>query len=256
MSLHRVKLHANGPALWPGHKPLKEVLHLKRTSLEMVWEGTYQGNPSPPGGYIFKKEWWHEKNRYDWSDHRPINLCIARYISFDTAQKDDESNDLTGYTVAELMPDYRLNIRYVDDARLEFPDLISHITHVAKAYNRDGKLRAVVIEDKSSGTSALQTLRKSAEDWLAALIVAFNPTTDKTTRFKQAAAWCKLGCVLLPFAHEDVLWLYDFEQQLFGVPQTKFDDMTDSFAQLILYLENLIEHGYRARKKAVNDETD
>ncbi len=226
------------------------------TTPALVWSGTYQGTPTPSGGYSFRRSFWQGKNRYDWHDSEIASRCIARYISWDTAKKDGEDNDWTAYTVGELMPDYRLNIRHVFQSRLQFPDLTSAIESAALTWNRDGKLKAVVIEDKSSGTSALQTLRRSADAWLQALLIGFMPTTDKVTRFGQAAVWCNNGCVQMPYLERDLIWLAEFEEQLFTVPQSKFDDMADSFTQLILYIENILEHGYHARKQAVKDEIE
>ncbi len=240
-------IHKNGPALWPEHKPLTEVLQLKRETTDQVWSGTYQGVPSPPGGSVFKREWWPAGNRFDIADEGIVNECYARYISWDTAKSELETADYTAYTVAELWPDYRLGIRMVKQERLEFPNLTALMQMAAITWNRDNKLRGIIIEDKDSGTSALQTLRHSAPTWLSAMLVPFIPTTDKVTRANQAAVWCKLGCVRLPRPAMDLFWLADFEDELFDFPQAAHDDRVDSFVQIVLYLEHLLSAGRRAR---------
>lgn len=245
MTTYQVMLHNEGPALWPAHKPLAEVLELRETTPELVWSGTYQGVPTPPGGYIFKRGWWPAGRRYSLSDRAIYNLVYGRWISWDTALKDKETTDYSAFTVGELWPDYRLGIRLVKQVRLEFPYLPQEIERVARAWNRDGKLRGILIEDKASGTSALQTLAAGAEPWIRQLLIPFMPTTDKVTRASQAAVWCRNGCVLLPLPGEP--WLIDFEDELFGFPQVAHDDRTDSMSQLILYLENLLAAGRQAR---------
>jgi predicted phage terminase large subunit-like protein len=225
---------------------LTEVLELKATTPELTWSGTYQGVPTPPGGYIFKRTWWKD-NRYDIQDQAVKNLVYARYISWDTAEKAKEEHDYSAFTVAELWPDYRLGIRRVQQMKLEFPDLTAEMEHQAKLWNFDGKLHGILIEDKSSGTSALQTLAASAQAWLRPLLIPFIPTTDKVTKGNQAAVWCKNGSVLLPIPSEHCPWLIDFEDELFSFPQVKHDHRTDTFTQLILYLEHILSAGYEAR---------
>jgi len=171
---------------------------------------------------------------------------IARYLSSDTAL-DGESNAYTAVTVGELTPNYRLNIREVWRDRLQFPLLPDAIEHIATRWNMDGLLRGVIIEDKASGTSALQTLRAAAPAWLRDLLISFQPNGDKETRAKQSAVWCANGSVSLPQPSDAVPWLFDFTRELFEFPRGAYADQVDSFAQLIIYLENMLEEGYRVR---------
>ena len=242
MTTHRLLLHSDGPALWPQHKPLGEVLELRAVTPALIWSGTYQGVPSPPGGYIFKRSWWRRKNRYE-----TVGDCHARFISWDTGMKDEEKHDPSACLVADLLPDYRLYLRWAYAEQLEFPDLATQIQVVAETWNHDGKLSGVIIEDKASGTSALQTLRAVAPAWLVPLLMGFMPTTDKVTRAGQASVWCQNDCVLFPRPGAAMHWLIDFEDELFNFPQATHDDRVDAFSQLLLYLENLLEHGYHAR---------
>lgn len=246
-TVRSVHLH-DGRCLWPQHKPLDEVMLLKETTRPLIFSGTYQGLPTPPGGYIFKRAWWNGPGRrYSLDDQKVKNLVYGRWLSFDTANKAKDDNDYSAYSVVELWPDYRLGLRYAQAERWEFPQLPQEIEAAALKWNYDEKLKGILIEDKQSGTSALQTLAATSPNWLRPLLIPFMPTTDKVTRAEQAAVWCKNGSVLLPYVGQDLHWLIDFEDQLFNFPQATYDDLTDSFSQVILYLENLLEHGYHAR---------
>lgn len=250
MQTHRVLVHRNGPALWPEHKPLAEVLSLKATTPEPVWEATYQGNPSPPGGYVFKRTWWAEDGRrYDHADGKSGHKVLARWISWDTAEKDKEGAAFTVGAVVELLTDYSLQLRHIYRERLEFPALPPQIESLARLYNQDGKLNGILIEDKSSGTSAYQTLALSAPEWLKPLLVAFQPSGDKVTRAQQAAVWCRSGMVALPHPADSCIWLMDFEDELFNFPQAAFKDQVDAFSQAVIYLENFLAEGLRARNE-------
>lgn len=253
---YRYKLHENYEivdgepliALWPEHKPLAEVLELRDTTIPAVWTGTYQGLPTPPGGTVFLRSWWDQpERRYKAEDTRRQNQTIARWLSWDTATSEDDSAAYSALVVGELLPDYRLALSFVYRERLLFPDLVAKIKDTATRFNRDGKLHGVIIEDKSSGTSAYQTLISSAESWLIPLLTAFMPTTDKVTRAQQASLWCSNGSVLLPHPSPAVPWLMDFEDELFDFPGSIYRDQVDAFSQLILWTENLLAEGWRAR---------
>ena len=250
----RVLLHSNGPALWPEHRPLAEVKELEATTPEPIWWCTYQGRPTPPSGQVFRREWWFaDGRRFDAGDPWHVNACVARWLSWDTAFKDTATSAFTACSVGELWPDYRLALREVWRRKLQFPDLPEMIAAFARRYNGDSKLRGVIVEDKASGISALQTLNASAEDWLRGLLVAFPPSGDKETRANQAAVWCKNGSILLPLANEAAEWLVDFEDELFTFPSGAFKDQVDSFSQLAIYLEHLLSDGYRQRSRDSSD---
>ena len=53
--------------------------------------------------------------------------------------------------------------------------------------------------------------------------------------------------VLLPQPGPEAVWLMDFEDELFNFPQGRFADQVDAFSQLILYVENYLAEGWRAR---------
>lgn len=248
MQTRSYSLHRDGPALWPAHKPLAEVLSLRDGTPEIVWQGTYQGNPQPPEGTKFRREWWRDKNRYDATDEALVNSCLARWQSWDTGFKDKETSAFTACTTGELWPDYRLAIRRVYRERLLFPDLPDAIEREARWGNSDGKLRGVVIEDKASGISAIQTLGATAEPWLRKLLTPFEVSLSKEQRADLASVPCKQGGVLLPHPDPSVAWLLDFEDEWFGFPQSTFKDQVDSAVQLIIYLEHYLSAGFAARQ--------
>lgn len=212
----------------------------------------------PKGARTFSRSWWRGHNRYDPTDLELAARTEERWISFDTAEKDEDSNAYTAWAVGDLVVPAntlgrRLVVREIGRDRLQFPDLLACIKDVAERHNRDGKLRGVVIEDKSSGTSAYQTLAAASDKRLADLLRLFQPRVAKEQRWSQAAVWCKLGCVWLPHAHEDVPWLGTFEQELFGLPDSEFKDQADAFSQLCLYLEHYLAEAHAARSDGARE---
>jgi predicted phage terminase large subunit-like protein len=235
-----------GELLWPERVPEPEVRKLE-ASLASDAAGQLQQRPAPAGGSIFLSEWWEGRSRFDASDSRVRNLVVGRWLSFDTALKDAETNDFTGLSVMELDPSYQAMLRESWKKRLQFPQLASTIQDEARRWNYDGKLRGIIIEDKGSGTSALQTIRQGAEEWIANLLIAFQPQGSKEYRARQASLWCDRGCVLLPEPGENAQWLLDFTETLFKFPNVSHDDDVDGFVQGILYLEHLLAAGWQAR---------
>jgi predicted phage terminase large subunit-like protein len=248
MQTYHYTVHRNGPALWPEHKSLTEILKLQATTPSLIWEGTYQGNPTPAGGYVFRRKFWNGKNRYAADGHDLRGLVVARFQSWDTAEEVGESNAWTACVTGEIMRDYRLAIRHMYRARLTFDALPATIESQARQWNGDGLLHGVVIEDKSSGKSAQQTLRVTAPEWLRPLISPYRPVGSKEARAGAAAVWCRNDMVWLPHPGNEVGWLIDFEDELFTFPQGAFADQVDAFSQLVLYSENYLSAGWEAKE--------
>ena len=227
----------NGELLWKARFGKKEVQSLKNTLSALDAAGQLQQRPSTVEGNIFKKEWFSE--RIENTD------IVSRWISADTAQSIKSTADPNAIIVGELTSDYRLFIRFVSKKRLEFTDLQEEVERVAKKYRH--KLQGVIIESKSSGISLQQSITKTSPEWLGELIIPWNPQGDKIKRFYQAAIWAEKGCIILPPANESYPWLYDFEDELFKIPNSKHDDQADSLSQLVIYLENYLAEGLKYR---------
>lgn len=230
--------------------PPAELEAARDESPPRVYRQEYEASFVDDATMIFERSWWAGQNRYDPEDQTIPFRSIARWCSWDTAMKDKVTNAYTARVVGELMPNYQLIIRHVWRDRLTFPALPTAISQDATQYYYDGpgeKLRGVIIEDKSSGVSALQTLRASAQPWLVPLLIGFQPSGDKAQRAEQAAVWCRNGCVLLPEPGPATPWLMDFENELFTAPQSEFMDQVDAFSQLILWVENFLATGWHAR---------
>ncbi len=195
----------------------------------------------------FKRAWWRRRNRYDATDPAWSHRAAGRYQFWDTALKDTNTSAYSAMVELEVQPDYRVLVRRVFREKLIYPDLVPVIEAEAARGNADLKLRGVVIEDKASGISAIQTLQQAGPAWLRTLVIPFEPKGDKRQRGQQAAVWCKLGCVWLPEPSEAVPWLLDFESELYAAPDGAYLDQHDAATMGILYLEHIIAAGYQAR---------
>lgn len=245
MRTYQTVIHTDGPALWPAHLPLADVLKLRATTPVLVWEGTYQGNPTPTGGHTFKREYWQDKNRYVAGEY--AGKVVARYQSWDFAEKDKETNDFSVCITADILADYRMLIRHVYRDRITFDVVPQTVIAMARQWNRDGLLRNVIIEDKSSGTPAYQTVKATAEEWLKPLLIAYQPMGGKVERANAASVWCANGMVWLPQPADDTPWLMDLEDELFAFPQGTHDDQVDALSQAVIFCEHILSTGWRSR---------
>lgn len=224
----------------------KGLAELDETERRQLEDGLWVTDPA---GKPFLRDWWRSGNRFDAAaDRALLHTVVGRWHSWDTALKTAEHNAFTALVVGEVTADYRLVIREVWQDRLMVPFLAETVRDRAVAGNRDGKLEKVIIEDQASGTGVVQTLGLG-DAWLAKRLFAFRPGPhgDKVQRAQQAALWCKRGCVLLPHPGASSPWLYEFEKQLFNFPDVEYRDMVDAFSQLVIYLENYLAAGWRAR---------
>lgn len=238
-----------GAALCPPRYPLAKLRKMAGRLGTYFWNALYQQRPAAREGGYFKREWWSGEARYDPMDRNLAAIAKHRWILWDTALSEKATSAYSAAIVVDLLPDYRLVVREVWRARLAFPDLVTQITDLAKRYNVDGKLKGLVIEDKSSGTSAIQTLAASADKWLRKLLVPFMPTGSKEARAGQAAVWVENGSILLPEPSLAVPWLSDFEAELFNFPNSKNKDQVDILSMAALYLEPYLAVGYKRRHR-------
>lgn len=222
----------------------RSLMELDPIERQQLLEGLWVTDPHERS---FRRDWWRGQNRYDPDDSQWRASAVARIQSWDTGIKDKDNSAYTAVAVGEFTRDYRLVLREVWREKLIFPDLTEYIDQFARRYNRDGKLRGVLIEDKASGTSAYQTLTSASPDY-GNMLVPFAPSGSKEQRAQQASVWCKLGCVLLPTPSESTPWLHDFENELFAFPGSEYADQVDAFTQLILYMEPYIREGYYLRQ--------
>jgi len=111
--------------------------------------------------------------------------------------------------------------------KLEYPDLKRAAINHAMKWNPV----SVLIEDKASGQSLIQDLRR--ETLLP--IIAIKPKGDKVSRLSSVLGIMEAGKVRLP---NHAPWLADFETELFSFPNSAYDDQVDSLSQAIIWLRD------------------
>jgi len=241
-----------GEVLWPERYDLDSLEATRASVTDQDWSSLYQQSPTVVGGSIYKQEFWAEnRNRYSIHDRRQENTVIGRWFFIDTAMKSKDDSDYSVIAVVEMLPDYRIRLRHVWREKIDSAFLPQIIIDLAQRWNHDEKLQNIVIEDKSSGTTVIQTLRLVAPEWIASIIQEFQPAGTKEYRAKQGSVWCNFDMVLLPYVDELLDWyndcISDENGELFKFPNAQNDDFVDTFSMAILFLEHYLQQGNLAR---------
>lgn len=206
-----------GDALCPERFDLPKLERIKKRLGAYYFSALYQQRPVPLTGGIVKSSWI---NRYR------IPPQGAVFISLDTANKAKELSDYSVFTVW-TQTDTGYYLLDVVRERLEYPDL----KHSTKTLAQKWKPSAILIEDKGSGQSLIQELKREGA-WNC---IAIEPEGDKVTRMATEAAAFESGRVWLP---ENAPWLSDFELELLRFPGAPNDDQVDSTSQFLRWVRN------------------
>lgn len=217
----------DGSSFWEANSNFSiEKLRRLEKAGAYVFAGQYMQNPAPIGGGILKESWyqpWHLLPKLKW-----------RKIYADTASKTKEIND---YSVFQCWGDDGNGGKYLIDqmrGKWEAPELLD----VARAFwmkhnDQDkehlGKLRAMMVEDKSSGTALIQTLARERVP-----IIGIKRNIDKITRAMDAAPMIQAGNVYIPAAAE---WRSAFIAESNQFPNGKHDDQLDPMFDAVVDMD-------------------
>ncbi len=190
-----------GSPLWAFKQDLEKLEVL--ASDKYTFSSQYQQNPSPLGGGMFKDKYWK------YYDVLPADIDLYR-IYGDTAQKTKERND---FSVFQLWARSRTQgIFLVDQFRgkWEAPDLESKLVefwnkHKPTQFKPMGA-QVVKIEDKSSGSSLIQSIKKN-------YMIPVEPiqrNTNKVLRAMGVVKYFAAGYIHLPRNAE---YLHDYKEE-------------------------------------------
>ena len=121
----------------------------------LVFSAQFQQSPIPLEGNLIKREWI----RY-FKGNLPRKEHDYFVISWDTAMKASELADYSVGTVWHVQ-DRGQKIHLVDlvRGRLEYPDLVAAAVALWRKWKLQGNITDLVIEDKGSGSSLIQSLK-------------------------------------------------------------------------------------------------
>jgi predicted phage terminase large subunit-like protein len=209
-------------ALFPQLKSREFILERKQLYTNAEFQSLYQQMPLITGGGVIKVKFF--------GYYKKLPILKFRKIFADTAQKTSESNDYSVFQCWGYGEDRKAYLLDQIRGKWEAPELQRRAVsfwnkHSAFEITYYGSLRAMCVEDKSSGTGLIQQIKKDA----LLPIVAIPRVKDKYTRVLDILPQIESGYVMLP---EDAHFTSDFvnECEAFTSDNShKFDDQVDPF---------------------------
>lgn len=215
----------NNMALWPA-KMSREELRRIEASKPYEFSGQYMQRPIPLGGGMFKDAWLSHRYRA-----RPNFLRIIQ--SWDTAQKDKIGRNDPSVCTTWGVTSTGYYLLDVFVKHLEYPDLLQRSKDLAAAWNP----HLILIEDKSSGSSLIQDLRRNTR----LPVHAVEPEGSKIDRAESVTGDYEAGLVLLP---ESAPWIAGYIAELTTFPLSANDDQVDSSSQFLAYMRKNAGRSY------------
>lgn len=207
---------ANGELMFPERFSEKQVAALEASLGSHATAGQLQQRPNPRGGRIIKTEWF--------GSHSQLPIIKYRSIYGDTAQKTAERNDYSVFECWGNGVDGKIYLIDMIRGKWEAPELERRAVafwqkHMEADSSLFGKLRKLNIEDKSSGTGLIQSLKTKA----GIPIAGIQRDRDKYTRLLDVLGYIEAGSVSLP-ANEPFTSDFLSECESFSADDTHAND--------------------------------
>ena len=216
------------------HPQREDAMLLQRAQRELgsfAFAAQYQQAPILRDGGMIEADWLH------YYDNAPAASHCERVVqSWDTAIKAQAHHDASVcITVGEY--DGRHYVLDVLSIRAEYPLLRRTIIEHAQQWQP----HALLIEDKASGQSLLQDLRKDTP----LPVIARMPKGDKVTRVAAITPLIESGVLLLP---RHAPWMSDFVAELLNFPHAAHDDCVDALSQYLNWIRERHTGQIRVRR--------
>lgn len=221
---------------WPYKEPITQLLAMERGDgadqsgariSRFVFNSQYQQTPVAIGGNIIKGEYF---GRY-----KVLPKIKYRKIFADTAQKTKERNDFSVFECWGMGDDGKIYLLDLIRGKWEAPELQKRaiafwMKHKALDVDKFGQLREMIVEDKSSGTGLVQTLKIHPHN---IPIKPIERVKDKLTRVMDVIPYIEAGLVSLP---EEAAYTNDFiaENEAFTADDSHdHDDQVDPMVDAV-----------------------
>jgi predicted phage terminase large subunit-like protein len=207
---------APGP-LWDYKHNMAQINGLRMNpKTKYVFDAQYMQRPSSKGGTLFQPNWWSYYGEYDAAQSRVylesgrVIQLLYKSIYADTAQKTKNYHDYSVFQLWGKGDDGRIYLLDQLRARLEAPDLEKQAIrfvrkHQYRAHVNSMGVRSIKVEDKSSGTGLIQTLKRKGFN-----IDGIPRNIDKVSRATDGAPRIAEGEVVLP---NSAYWLPDYVKE-------------------------------------------
>ena len=200
--------------LWGERFPLEE-LHRRKRLNPREFASLYQQMPYVEGGNLIKTEWWQKFPE----GLTPENFT-SLVIGIDTAFKKTETADYSAAVVAGMDRNGDMYIIEIVRGKYDFPELKQRLIRLNNKWRGKG-LRGLYIEDKASGQSIIQELKRES----GISVIPYKVVHDKVARVNAILPLIEGGRVYLPQTAD---WLDSFIDETVQFPSANHDDQVDA----------------------------
>lgn len=251
----------DGELMWPERFGEKEVSALESSLGPYMASGRLQQSPVPPGGGMFKREWWKVWEPAD-GKWPTFDYLVG---SVDGAFTEDEENDPSAMTVwgvfkgengvnrVMLVKAWRKFLQMHGDVTERGPNetfrqwirkaqpkwgLVEWVAETCRFRNPDGvvigTIDRLLIESKASGITAAQEIQRlyGNEGWMTQLV---DPKGDKVARAHAIVPLFSNGLIHAP----DREWADTVIDEMANFPKGTYRDLTDTASQALKHLRVL-----------------
>ena len=241
------EIENNRFSYWPYKEPLQQLLSMERGDgtdqngsrmSRHVFSAQYNQAPKALGGNLIRGEYFER--------YQVLPRIKHRKIFADTAQKTKEHNDFSVFEEWGIGIDGRLYLIDMIRGKWEAPELQRRaIGFWIKANSRDlekfGTLRKLAVEDKSSGTGLVQTIRLLNN----IPIEPIERVKDKLTRVMDALPYIEARQVCVP---ESAPFTNDFISECESFTADDSHDHDDQVDPLCDAVNDMLQSGNKLRQ--------
>jgi len=208
-----------GLALCPQRYDIEDLERIKIAVGTREWSALYQQRPAPIGGNLFNPEWWQY---YDPTE--PLPAMDRIMLSVDCTFTNNKDSD---YVVGTVVGQCGNRFYLLDMARVKL-DIGGTIAMMLRMMEKHS-LSGTIIELAANGYAVYQTLQSRVPG-----LIGYKPgDRSKVARVSGIIPVVEAGNVYLP---KNVSWLDTFLNEFSLFPAAKNDDICDSLAQCINYM--------------------
>lgn len=219
-----------GEALWPARYDETALKRSRMAAGPFWWTAQYRGKPQPEGGGIIKTSWFKSYSEED----LPATFSTIVQI-WDTAYKEKQRHDRSAcLTIGKARNPTRYYLLDLFVRRMDFPELVRSCQANYDKWEPD----RVLIEDKASGISLIQQLRRDTTVPMRAV----KAVDDKVTRAHTVTGIMEAGQVLIPVRAP---WLAEFLKEVGDFPTGAHDDIVDVLVHGLRFLKARLKGLYR-----------
>lgn len=235
---------------WAYKEPLAQLLSMERGEgvdqegnqiSRHVFSSQYQQAPKQLGGNILKGA--------DFRRYRVLPKLRYRKVFADTAQKTKERHDYSVFEEWGLGVDGCAYLLDMIRGKWEAPELQRRaVAFWAKCKARDvntfGQLRELKVEDKSSGTSLIQTIKHPPYN---IPVKPIERGKDKLTRVMDGQPYIEAGQVFVP---EEAAFTSDFVSECESFTADDSHDFDDQIDPMLDAIDDMLQSGNKMKQWA------